>query len=264
MTAHVTSKDGTTLAVDTVGTGTPVILVGGAFNDRSTVAALAGALAPHFAAVTYDRRRRGGSDDRAEDYAVRNEIDDLAAVIEHVGGRASVFGHSSGAVLALSAAMRGLPIDRLAVYEPPYAADGERPSAPEDVLARLKALIKAGDRDAAVELFLTEAVGVPPEMVAGMKAEDGWGFLVRNADSLPYDVLVTNEDDRVPTARLAGLSLPVLAVYGDQTWPSFLAEATRAVAAAVPGAELIAIEGEDHGILAHPEVLAPPLVKFFG
>jgi pimeloyl-ACP methyl ester carboxylesterase len=264
MTAHVTSKDGTTLAVDTAGSGTPVILIGGAFNDRSTVAALAAALAPHFLAVTYDRRRRGGSDDRAEDYAIQNEIDDLAAVIEHVGGRASVFGHSSGAVLALSAALRGLPIDRLAVYEPPYSLDGDRPSAPADVLARLKTLLQAGDRDAAVEVFLTEAVGAPPEMVAGMKADDGWGFLVQQAESLPYDVLITNEDARVPAARLAGLSLPVLAVYGDQTWPRFLAEATKAVAAAVPDAELVAIEGEDHSILARPEVLGPPLVKFFG
>jgi hypothetical protein len=38
--------------------------------------------------VTYDRRCRGASDDRSEDYLVANEVDDLAAVIEHAGGRA--------------------------------------------------------------------------------------------------------------------------------------------------------------------------------
>lgn len=37
---NITSKDGTTLAVDTIGQGAPLILIGGAFNDRSTVAGL--------------------------------------------------------------------------------------------------------------------------------------------------------------------------------------------------------------------------------
>src|SRR5258708_38335421 len=114
--ALVASKDGTTLAVDTIGQGAPVILIGGAFNDRTTVAALAVALAPHLTAVTYDRRARGGSDDKSADYeyAALSEIEDLAAVIEHVGGRAGVFGHSSGGVLALEGVLHGLPIDRAA------------------------------------------------------------------------------------------------------------------------------------------------------
>src|SRR4051794_27733277 len=94
-TTHVTSRDGTTLAVDMIGQGPVVILIGGAFNDRSTVAALAAALAPDFTAVTYDRRGRVGSDDKAIEagggFEVQNEIDDLAAVIEHAGGPAALF-----------------------------------------------------------------------------------------------------------------------------------------------------------------------------
>jgi pimeloyl-ACP methyl ester carboxylesterase len=57
----VASADGTSIAFERTGQGTPVILIGGAFNDRSTVAARAGALAPHVTAVTYDRRGRGDS-----------------------------------------------------------------------------------------------------------------------------------------------------------------------------------------------------------
>lgn len=261
--ATVTSADGTTLAVDTVGTGAPVILIGGAFNDRSTVAALAAELAPKFSAVTYDRRRRGGSDDRSEYYTIQSEFDDLAAVIAHVGGRASVFGHSSGAVLAMAGTLYGLPIDKLAMYEPPYIADGNRPAPPADLLDRLEALVRAGDREGAVELFLLESVGAPPEMVAGMRASDAWGFLLTQADSLPYDVLVTGPDLRMPVELMAALTTPTLAVYGDQTWP-WLAAATKAVAEAVPGAELVEIKGEDHGILAHPEALEPALAEFFG
>ncbi|MFC0865068.1 alpha/beta fold hydrolase [Sphaerimonospora cavernae] len=261
-TANITSKDGTTLAVDTAGQGTPVILVGGAFNDRSTVAALGAELAPAFTVVTYDRRGRGASDDSSEDYLVANEIDDLAAVIEHVGGRASVFGHSSGAVLVLEGVMRGLPIDRVAVYEPPYCADENQPKPPADVYARLKALVAAGDRDGAAELFLGELIGVPAEVIAGMKAGEEWPFLADKAPSLPYDVLVTAPWQLMPLERIAGISVPVLAVYGDQTAPG-LAAATKTVAATVPGAELKVMPGEDHAVLQRPAALASILTKFF-
>ncbi|GAB3156302.1 alpha/beta fold hydrolase [Microbispora hainanensis] len=263
MTEHITSKDGTTLAVDTIGQGAPVVLVGGAFNDRSTVAGLGAELASAFTVVTYDRRGRAGSDDKSDDYRVANEVDDLAAVIEHVGGRASAFGHSSGAILVLEGVMRGLPIDRVAVYEPPYGADENQPRPAADIYDRLKALVAAGDRDGAVELFLHEAVGVPTEAIAGMKAGEGWAFLADKAPSLPYDVLVSEIWQVMPYARLAGIGVPVLAVYGDQTAPN-LAEGTKAVAATVPGAELRVMPGEDHGVLQRPAALAEILTKFLG
>jgi hypothetical protein len=257
----ITSKDGTTLAVDTIGAGSPVILIGGAFNDRSTVAALAAALAPNFKAVTYDRRRRGGSDDKSADYAVQSEIDDLAAVIGHVGGHAAAFGHSSGAVLALRGAISGLPIDKVAIYESPFISAGNREAPEPDLLDRLKALLRAGDLDAAVELFLVGNVGAPAEMVGMMKAGEGWAFLRQQAESLPYDVLVCGADLRLPVEGLGALTMPVLAMYGDQTWP-WLATATKAVAAATPGARLVEIAGEDHGVLAHPAALEPALAEF--
>src|ERR1700758_496625 len=119
----VISADGTPIAVERTGSGQPVILIGGAFNDRSTVAGLAGVLAGEFTAVTYDRRGRGDSGDAAS-YAVEREIEDLAAVISYAGEPASVFGHSSGAILALEAASRGLAVSKVAVYEPTYVVEG--------------------------------------------------------------------------------------------------------------------------------------------
>ena len=85
----------------------------------------------------YDRRGRGESGDTAP-YAVEREVEDIEALIAEAGGSAFVFGHSSGAVLALEAA-RLLPtrITRLAVYEPPFIIDDSRPPAPEDYAARL-------------------------------------------------------------------------------------------------------------------------------
>jgi hypothetical protein len=49
---------------------------------------------------------------------VQREIEDLAELIEHAGGSASVFALSSGAVLAPHAAAVGLPICRLSPFEP--------------------------------------------------------------------------------------------------------------------------------------------------
>jgi pimeloyl-ACP methyl ester carboxylesterase len=267
MTDHITSPDGSTIAVDSAGTGPVVVLVGGAFNDRSTVAGVAAELAPRFTVVTYDRRGRGESTDAVREagggFEVRNEIDDLAAVIEHAGGRAHLFGHSSGGILVLEAAMRGLPVDSVAVYEPPFRADPELPDPPADLLDRLTALADKGDRDGAASLFLGEAIGLPPEILSGMKRGPAWAFLLANALTLPYDVAVTRPTEFVDRDRLAALSMPVLAVYGDQTQPGLMAGA-KAVADSVPGARLVVLPGQDHGVLQHPEALAPTLVEFFG
>ena len=169
----VTSADGTTIAVERAGEGPPVILVGGAFNDRSTVAGLAAVLSADFTAVTYDRRGRGASGDSAT-YAADREIDDLAAVISYAGGPAGVFGHSSGAVLALEAAARGLDITKVAAYEPTYVIEGTRPRPGDDLAGRLRALLDQGDRDGAVALFQAEVVGLPGEIIAGMRGSPMW------------------------------------------------------------------------------------------
>ena len=99
-TETVRSADGTAIAYERHGDGAPIVLVGGAFNDRGTVRELAQALAPHFTVYGYDRRGRGDSTDTPP-YAVQREIEDLAAVIAAAGGSAGVFGHSSGAALAV-------------------------------------------------------------------------------------------------------------------------------------------------------------------
>src|ERR1700736_6015725 len=131
----VTSKDGTTIAYDRRGDGLPVVLVGGAFNDRHTFADLAGVLSSEFTAVMYDRRGRGDSGDTLP-YVVEREIEDLEAVITAVGRPAFVHGQSSGGVLGLRAAAAGAPIRRLSMMEPPFRVEGA-PPAPERYLETL-------------------------------------------------------------------------------------------------------------------------------
>ena len=161
---HITtSRDGTAIAYDREGDGDPLVLVGGAFSYRRYPGQvkLAGLLGTHFTVYSYDRRGRGDSGD-AKPYAIEREIEDLAAVIGAAGGRAHVWGLSSGAVLALEAAAAGLPIGKLAVQEPPLVVDPSDRQPPSDLLQRLTVQIDAGERAAAVRYFMVEGMGAPP------------------------------------------------------------------------------------------------------
>ena len=84
---RVTSKDGTPITYDRQGRGPAIILVGGAFVDRSENAPLATDLAERFTVYNYDRRGRGQSGD-TQPYAVDREIEDLQALIAEAGGSA--------------------------------------------------------------------------------------------------------------------------------------------------------------------------------
>lgn len=157
----VMSKDGTMIAVEKTGSGPALVLVDGAFVHRAIdqfPASLAELLAPRFTVAHYERRGRGESGDTTP-YAVEREIEDLAAVVEAAGGSASVLGMSSGAVLALEAAVRGVAIERLLMWEPPFVVDDSRPPLPDDYVAHLDELVAAGRRGDAMEYALTTAVG---------------------------------------------------------------------------------------------------------
>ncbi len=117
---RVRSKDGTTVAFDRLGNGPTVIVVGGATCDQVMIRPLAEQLAQRFNLINYDGRGRGDSGDAAP-YAVEREIEDLGALIAVAGGTASVYGHSSGACLALHAAAHGLHISKLVLHERPIA-----------------------------------------------------------------------------------------------------------------------------------------------
>src|SRR6266536_1578227 len=103
----VNSADGTKIAYGKQGDGPALILIDGAMNSRSSgpKPELASLLSRHFTVYSYDRRGRGDSGDTPP-YAVDREIEDIEALIEDAGGTAHLFGHSSGACLALEATVK--------------------------------------------------------------------------------------------------------------------------------------------------------------
>jgi alpha-beta hydrolase superfamily lysophospholipase len=120
----VISADGTPIAFDRHGEGAAVILVNGALGYRKfkTMEQIATALSEHCTVINYDRRGRGDSGP-AGPASVQREVEDLAALIDAVGGRASLWGYSSGSAVALRAAAAGLPVDKLVLYEVPFKTD---------------------------------------------------------------------------------------------------------------------------------------------
>jgi pimeloyl-ACP methyl ester carboxylesterase len=246
------SSDGTVIAFDHSGTGPPLILVVGAFSDRSSTKTLASGLGSHFTVYEYDRRGRGDSGDTTV-YSVEREVDDLAAVVEATGGSAFVFGHSSGGALTLEAAARGVPVRSLAVYEPPYT---EGPTA--EFADQLAELVASGRRTEAVERFLA-LQGTPTAVLDQMKAAPYWDHMQSFAPTLPYDIRLCNGGS-VPTDRLAKIAVPVLALAGGAS-PRWAQDAARAIAEAVPAGSHRVLEGQGHGVA--DDVLIPVLTEFF-
>ena len=240
----VTSTDGTRIAYERSGTGRPIVFATGAFNDHTTCAPVAEQLADDFTVLTYDRRARGQSGD-TRPYAIDREAEDLAALIDLVGGSAAVFGYSSGALLAVHAAAQQVPITALALYEAPFAMDAWRQRT--DLPERLDDLVQQGRGGDAVALFQSEGIGLPPEVVAQIRQSPMFPALEAIAQSTVYDATITAEF-AVPTPALASVSVPALVMYGAETWPG-LAQAARALAGALPDGRYQEIPGgADHGI----------------
>jgi pimeloyl-ACP methyl ester carboxylesterase len=253
----VRSEDGTIIAFDRLGDGPPIVLVCGGSVDRMSNAPLAALLAPHFTVFNYDRRGRGDSGDTAP-YAVEREVEDIDAVINAAGGSAFLYGTSSGAVLALEAAANGLPITRLALWEPPYVLEPSR-RPPADAATTYTELVSAGRRGDAVEYFMAKVVGLPPEFVSQARTQPFWDAQEALAHTLAYDATIMG-DYSLPTDRAGSVKTPTLVIACGEDF-EWMRETARALADALPDARSRILEGQGHNV--DPAVLAPVLEEFF-
>ncbi|WP_435135050.1 alpha/beta fold hydrolase [Actinacidiphila sp. bgisy144] len=252
----VVSRDGTTIAYRSAGDGPPIVLMNGAFRDHTIFDALVPELAPHCTVYVYDRRGRGESGDSPA-YAVEREIEDLAALIDEAGGAAVVFAGSTGANLALEAAMAGLPITRLALHEPYFRTAGH-PKPPADCMEVLRGLLADGRRGETAEYWLTELLGLSPAVLADWRRGPLWATNEANAHTLLYDTAILG-DFEVPEQRLATLRVPSLVVHSESTG-DWLRDAARATARALPNGWGMGLPGTWHRI--HTDILGRVLAGF--
>ena len=255
------SADGTVIAFSAWGEGEPLIIIDGATAYPAinpTNEEVGRLLSDRFRTYAYDRRGRGQSTDTAP-YAVEREIEDLAAVIAEAGGQAAVFGGSSGAGLALRAAVRNPAITRLALWEPPYHVDDSAPPLPGDFAEQLDRLVEAGRQADAVELFLVRAMQVSSRDVAGMRGHASWPAMEAAARSLVYEARVMGPGNALPAELLAGITQPALVLNGGAS-PAWMRRAGQAVADAIPGAVYRVLEGQSHSVA--PTAIVPELLEF--
>jgi len=248
----VRSSDGTEIAFERSGDGPPLVLVVGAFSDRTWGKALGTGLRDAFTVYEYDRRGRGDSGNTPP-YAVAREIEDLAALIEVAGDPAFVFGQSSGGALALEAAASAVPIRAFVVHEPPYT-DGPTFEFAE----RLEKLVGEGRCSEAAASFL-ELLGTPPTVIAEMKAGPHWAHMEAFAPTLSHEIRLCS-NGVLPTHRLARLSAPTLALAGE-TSPSWAREGAAAIADAVSSGQARVLAGQGHRVADN--VLISVLKEFF-
>jgi pimeloyl-ACP methyl ester carboxylesterase len=226
------SKDGTKITYDIWGQGPVIILVLGALNTRKTGAKLAKLLATHYTVISYDRRGRGDSTDVLP-YSPNREVEDLAAVINEVGGQVYLYGHSSGAAIVLEAAITlRNQIKKIAIYEAPYAVDDTSSKAAKEYNKKLKSLLSSGHKDDAVALFM-QYIGVSDKQTQAMKHLPMWKGLVAMAPTLAYDSDVLGVGHSLPSSHVKNISSPALLMNGSSS-PEFMKIVAEKLSKAIP------------------------------
>jgi pimeloyl-ACP methyl ester carboxylesterase len=262
---RVTSRDGSSIAYERTGSGTPVILVAAALADRTGTRRLARALAAQYTVINFDRRGRKDSTERSP-YDVQREVDDIEALVDAAGGEAVLFGSSSGAVLALDAADRlGPKVSRVVLFEPPFIVDGSRAPMPAGLDAEVRRLVAGGQPGAVVKLFMHQALGIPRFAVGIMSIMPGWSSMKAAAHTLPHDLELmrgTQDGTPLPARRWQAVSAPVLVLTGGRS-EAFFHRGAEALAEILPDGRHEVLKGQGHGVvLMNPKALLPQFNAF--
>jgi pimeloyl-ACP methyl ester carboxylesterase len=91
-------------------------------------------------------------------------------------------------------------------------------------------------------------VGLPEEMIVGMRESPYWAQGEALAPTLAYDAVVMG-DGALPTDALARISAPTTVLSGGAS-PDWMREAAAAAAAAIPGARHEVLPGQTHDVAA--------------
>ncbi len=252
-----TSADGTTLAYEIRGDGPPLVYVAGAICHRTFGPIRSGAkvLSGAFRVLTYDRRGRGDSGSGGP-WSLDREVEDISALIDELGGSALLYGHSSGAVLALHAAHRlGDRVQRVVLYDASWVVDDAEAATYAGLRAEVDVLLARGRHGRALLRFLI-GIGMPRVFAALLPVMPGWRRLRALAPTLRYDMDLTAQPPPLQVA--AEIAVPVHVVVGERS-PAELHRVASAVATAIPGATREVLPGQDH--MVSEKVLLPSLIR---
>ncbi len=261
---RVVSRDGTQIVYWTSGEGPPLVVVHGTPADHTRWRPLLPYLEPHATVHAMDRRGRGASTD-APDYDLVREYEDVAAVVDAAaaasGTPVDLYGHSHGGIVAFGAAMLTSNIGKLVLYEGWPVPNPDVYALPLGLEDRMNALLAEGDRDAVVETIFRELELMSDEDMNALKAAPSWPGRVAAAHAITREIRAETGARLDP--ELAGrITLPVLLLTGETSSDPSKAD-IEAVAAALPDARIVVLEGQEHvADVLVPKIFAEHVLAF--
>ncbi|WP_460886746.1 alpha/beta hydrolase [Promicromonospora xylanilytica] len=256
MTHYATTSQGDRVAYDLRGAGPAVVFVTGAGPDRAddpvTTETAERVAAAGLTALTFDRLGRGESPAEGR-LDLDRELAAVAAMIEVAGGPAVLVGHSSGCSVSLRSADAGLPVAGLALWEAPLGDPAAATRAWADEIERL---LDAGDHENAMRHYMKD---MPPEWLAGIESSPDWPVIARTVATYRADAQSLAWAQRKLDDGTLDVTVPVLAMYGTETFPQMPVAAASIVAAVPEGTEK-EMPGAMHSW--EPEPMAALLAEF--
>ncbi|MER6946970.1 alpha/beta hydrolase [Nonomuraea sp. NPDC000554] len=253
-TTSVTSADGTTIGYLRLGQGPGLVIAHGGMGSGYNHVEQARALADAFTVYLPDRRGRGLSGPYRDGHSIRDDVEDLAAVISATGAP-YLFGLSTGGLIALEATRTRPGIRKAAIYEPALS------TAPTAWVARLDRELAQGRTSAAlVTAMLENEMGprllryMPRRLLERLtdrlmrseerKGAGGYVPLRELAPTLHYDgELLKEMNGRLDSFR--DLETEVLLLNGAKS-PAFQKAAVDALEKVLPHARRVELPGLGH------------------
>lgn len=254
----VHSSDGTPIAYWHSGSRTPVLLVHGATDDHRLWTSVTSALQRVCGVYAMDRRGRGHSGD-TDAYDLEREWEDIAAVVEAIGGPVAVVGHSFGGTCALEATLLSANVRRLILYEPAMPSGKQFASA--ECSSRMRGLLDRGDREQALVVFLRDVLKTPPERVAFLQTSPTWAARVAAVHTVPRE-LKSLDGYRFDPDRFRRIQTPTLLVVGGDS-PLFRRTDAETLHAVLPNSRIAVLPGQRHRAMEDaPDLFAQEIISF--
>jgi pimeloyl-ACP methyl ester carboxylesterase len=236
------------------GTGSPLVVLHGAFMTIGAMGAFVSALAETRQIIAVELQGHGHTADVDRPLSYEQMADDVAAVIGHLGiEQADVFGYSMGGGAALQLAMRHPELVRkLVVASASSTSDGVHPEVWEGMEQ------------------------ITPELFAGTPWKEEYERVAPDPDAFPTLVEKVKQLDLQPFSwppeEIRAISAPTMVLIGDSdgTTPEHAVELFRLRGggvfgdlAGLPDARLAVLPGTTHvGLIGRVDWLVPMIGEF--
>ena len=257
MPVHRTS-DGVDLVYHSVGAGQHLLLVHGTSADHTTWDPVKTALSEHFRLSILTRRGRCGSGDSLP-YVLQREFEDVATLVDALGGPVDIVGHSFGALCALEGALRSTNVRRLVLYESPLP--GAFPYWPDAVRDRMMPLLNSGQPEQALRTFMEAMLGLSEQEIAAIQRLPNWPDRISYAHTIARELQALAENS-FDLTRLQTVAAPTLLLLGEFSPPMHRAIADKFMGV-IPDCRVVELPGQGHlAIRFAPERVAHDVLKF--